>query len=96
MAYGHILKPDLLTVAPKGCFNLHAFFFVIPWCIPYRDCFSFCETETGIPHESVTRMDAGPIIDLERVKIPVSATGSDLRVILAKAVYLLSIDPCLY
>ena len=24
MAYGHILKEDLLTAAPFGCFNLHA------------------------------------------------------------------------
>ena len=87
MAYGHILKPDLLTVAPKGCFNLHAS--LLPayrGASPIETALALGETETGITlMRVVTRMDAGPIIDLERVKIPVSATGSDLRVILAKA-----------
>ena len=96
MAYGHILKTDLLTVAPKGCFNLHAS--LLPayrGASPIETALALGETETGITlMRVVPRMDGGPIIDFERVKVPVSATGPDLRIILAEACIPL-IDRCL-
>jgi methionyl-tRNA formyltransferase len=81
MAYGHILKDDLLETAPFGCFNLHAS--LLPkyrGASPIETALAMGEKETGVTlMRVVTRMDAGPIIDSEAVSISMSDTGSDLR-----------------
>ena len=81
MAYGHILKDDLLEAAPCGCFNLHAS--LLPkyrGASPIETALAMGERETGVTLMGVVpRMDAGPIIDSEAVSISMSDTGSDLR-----------------
>ena len=87
MAYGHILKHDMLTVAPVGCFNLHAS--LLPayrGASPIETALAYGETETGVTlMRVVPQMDAGPIVDAEKVKIDSSTTGPTLRVSLAES-----------
>ena len=61
MAYGHILKDDLLKAAPCGCFNLHAS--LLPkyrGASPIETALAMGELETGVTlMRVVPRMDAG-------------------------------------
>ena len=86
MAYGHILKNDMLTVASAGCFNLHAS--ILPayrGASPVETALACGNDETGVTlMRVVPKMDAGPVIDVEKVKIDDSTTGSSLRTSLAK------------
>jgi methionyl-tRNA formyltransferase len=81
MAYGHILKDELLEAAPCGCFNLHAS--LLPkyrGASPIETALAMGEKETGVTlMRVVPRMDAGSILDSEVVSISMSDTGSDLR-----------------
>ena len=81
MAYGHILKRDLLTVAPLGCFNLHAS--LLPryrGASPIETSLAMGGRKTGVTlMEVIPRMDAGPVIDVEEVEISVHDTGPSLR-----------------
>jgi methionyl-tRNA formyltransferase len=81
MAYGHILKLDLLEVASLGCFNLHAS--VLPsyrGASPIETALASGEKETGVTlMRIVPQMDAGPIVDIERVLIAEDDTGPTLR-----------------
>lgn len=81
MAYGHILKRDLLEVAPTGCFNLHAS--LLPayrGASPIETALASGERETGVTlMRVVPQMDAGPIVDAERVLVREDDTGSTLR-----------------
>ena len=81
MAYGHILKDELLEAAPSGCFNLHAS--LLPkyrGASPIETALAAGEKETGVNlMRVVPRMDAGHIVDSETVSISMSDTGSDLR-----------------
>jgi len=80
VAYGHILRPEILTTPPLGMINVHASLLPryrgpapIPWAILNG------ETETGV---SIMRMDAG--LDtgrvLQRVETPIAPddTGGSL------------------
>ncbi|HTC23824.1 MAG TPA: methionyl-tRNA formyltransferase [Gemmatimonadales bacterium] len=80
VAYGHILRPTILAVPPRGMINVHASLLPnyrgaapIPWAIMNG------ETETGI---SIMRMeaglDSGPV--LQRVATPIgpNETGGSL------------------
>ena len=86
MAYGHILKNDMLTVASAGCFNLHAS--ILPayrGASPIETALACGDGETGVTlMRVVPKMDAGPVIDVEKVKIDHSTTGPSLRASLAK------------
>lgn len=86
MAYGHILKNDMLTVASAGCFNLHAS--ILPayrGASPIETALACGDDETGVTlMRVVPKMDAGPVIDVEKVKIDDSTTGPSLRASLAK------------
>jgi len=86
MAYGHILKNDMLTVASAGCFNLHAS--ILPayrGASPVETALACGNDETGVTlMRVVPKMDAGPVIDIEKVKIDDSTTGPSLRTSLAK------------
>ena len=81
MAYGHILKDNLLHAAPHGCFNLHAS--LLPkyrGASPIETALAMGESETGVTlMRVIPRMDAGPVIDAEKVPISSSETGSSLR-----------------
>ena len=63
MAYGHILKDELLEAAPCGCFNLHASLLrnivVHPQSKPHWQW----GKETGVTVMSGSPMDVGPIVD---------------------------------
>jgi len=86
MAYGHILKNDMLMVASAGCFNLHAS--ILPayrGASPIETALACGDDETGVTlMRVVPKMDAGPVIDVEKVKIDDSTTGPSLRASLAK------------
>ena len=81
MAYGHILKDTLLEAAPLGCFNLHAS--LLPkyrGASPIETALAMGESESGVTlMRVIPRMDAGPMIDCEKVAISEQDTGSSLR-----------------
>ena len=81
MAYGHILKRDLLEVAPFGCFNLHAS--LLPayrGASPIETALALGEKVTGVTlMRVVPKMDAGPVVDVERVHVSEEDTGATLR-----------------
>jgi len=57
MAYGKILKKELLDIPPKGCINVHAS--LLPYhrgASPIQDCLLTGDKKTGI---SIMRMDEG-------------------------------------
>ena len=87
MAYGHILKKDLLTAAPLGCFNLHAS--LLPQyrgASPIETSLAMGDRKTGVTlMEVIPRMDAGPVIDVEEVEISDHDTGPSLRHKIANA-----------
>ena len=87
MAYGHILKKDLLTAAPLGCFNLHAS--LLPQyrgASPIETSLAMGDRKTGVTlMEVIPRMDAGPVIDVEEVEISGHDTGPSLRHKIANA-----------
>ena len=87
MAYGHILKRDLLEVAPSGCFNLHASLLpAFRGASPIETALAMGERETGVTlMRVVPRMDAGPVVDVERVAIEGDDTGQTLRAKLARS-----------
>ena len=81
MAYGHILKEELLKVSPFGCFNLHAS--LLPkyrGASPIETALAMGEQETGITlMRVVPKMDAEPVVDFEKVPIISTDTGISLR-----------------
>lgn len=81
MAYGHILSHQFLTLAPRGCYNLHAS--LLPsyrGASPIETSIACGGKETGVSlMRMVRRMDAGPVVDQERVVIDDQDTGSLLR-----------------
>ena len=87
MAYGHILKKSFLTLAPAGCFNFHAS--ILPkyrGASPIETAIAQGEKQTGVTlMKVITRMDAGPIIDSEGVKISEKDNGKNLRNKISKA-----------
>ena len=87
MAYGHILKEDLLTAAPFGCFNLHAS--LLPkyrGASPIESAIAMGEKKTGVTlMQVIPKMDAGPIIDTEAVIIDRGDRGPLLRAKIAQA-----------
>lgn len=87
MAYGHILKRDLIECAPSGCFNLHASLLpAFRGASPIETALAMGERETGVTlMRVVPRMDAGPIVDVERVAIEREDTGQTLRSKIARS-----------
>jgi methionyl-tRNA formyltransferase len=87
MAYGHILRRELLDTPPRGMWNLHAS--LLPkfrGASPVETAIVAGETETAVTlMRLVVKMDAGPIADAERVPILSTDTGPILRERLAQA-----------
>jgi len=87
MAYGHILKEELLNAPPYGCFNLHAS--LLPkyrGASPIETAIAMGEQESGVTlMQVVPQMDAGPVVDAEIVPIEESDQGATLRKKIADA-----------
>ncbi len=71
MAYGHILRNNILSLPKLGSYNFHAS--ILPkyrGASPVETAIACGENETGISlMEIVPKMDAGDIIDIEKVAI---------------------------
>lgn len=86
-AYGHIIKKDFLNTPPLGMINFHGS--LLPayrGAFPVETAIACGETVTGITlMQMIPKMDAGDILDQERVDITPSDTGASLRLKLAQA-----------
>ena len=87
MAYGHILKKGLLNAPPLGCWNFHAS--ILPkhrGASPVESAILAGDTETGVSlMKIIPRMDAGPVLDVEKAPISDQDTSPSLREKLALA-----------
>ena len=87
MAYGHILKRNFLEFAPAGCFNLHAS--ILPkyrGASPIETAIAMGENETGVTLiRVIPKMDAGPIVDVQKVTISSYDTGVSVRTKIGEA-----------
>ena len=87
MAYGHILKEDFLKTPPLGMLNFHAS--LLPayrGASPIETAIACGDTETGISlMEMVKKMDAGSVMDQEKVSIDERETSTSLREKLSQA-----------
>jgi len=87
MAYGHILRDELLKVPRYGCFYLHASLLSkYRGASPVETVLAMGEQKTGVSlMHVVPRMDAGPVVDVEIVAIEESDQGATLRHKIAEA-----------
>lgn len=87
MAYGHILKRDLLAIPPGGFVNFHAS--LLPkyrGASPVESAVASGERETGVSlMKIIPAMDAGPVCDVETIPIGEADTGHSVRENLAEA-----------
>lgn len=87
MAYGHILKDDLIATPRRGTLNLHTS--LLPkyrGASPIQTAIACGEKETGVTlMRIVRRLDAGPIADVECVSIEARDTALDVEAKLAAA-----------
>ncbi|MDR1255591.1 MAG: methionyl-tRNA formyltransferase [Puniceicoccales bacterium] len=87
MAYGHILRECVLTLPRLGIYNFHAS--ILPkyrGASPVETAIACGEKVTGVSlMEIVEKMDAGDVIDMERVPIGANDFASDLYGKLAHA-----------
>ncbi len=81
MSYGHILKQDVLDLPPLGALNLHTS--LLPAYrgpAPIEAAIANGEKESGVTlMEMVPKVDAGSILDCEKVPICSWDTSADLR-----------------
>ncbi len=87
MAYGRILRENLLGFAPGGCVNFHAS--LLPayrGASPLETALACGETVSGVSLMRVVRaLDAGPVCDRESFPITPSDTAPDLHLKAAAA-----------
>ena len=87
MAYGHILSQDVIDTPQLGTLNLHTS--ILPkyrGASPVQTAITCAETETGVTlMRMVLKLDAGPVADVERVKIDPLDTASAVEGKLAAA-----------
>ena len=87
MAYGHMLGSNLLAAAPLETWNLHAS--ILPrhrGASPIESAILAGDSETGVSlMKVIPRMDAGPVLDVERFTISPEDTSPTLREKLAQA-----------
>ena len=87
MAYGHILRQEVIDTPRLGTLNLHTS--VLPayrGASPIQTAIAGGETETGVTlMRMVLQLDAGPVADLERVTIEPLDTAHDVEGKLAQA-----------
>jgi len=87
MAYGHILRQSLLESVPHWMWNLHASLLpAFRGASPVESAIVSGAKETGVSlMRMVKKMDAGPVVGVEKVAILGSDTGPTLRARLAHA-----------
>jgi methionyl-tRNA formyltransferase len=87
MAYGHILKQDVIDTPRLGTLNLHTS--VLPryrGASPIQTATACGERETGVTlMKMVLQLDAGPVADVERVPIGPLDTAAEVEARLAQA-----------
>jgi len=87
MAYGHILKPELIDTPRLGTLNLHTS--ILPayrGASPIQTAIACGEITTGVTLMRLVReLDAGPVADLERVVIGSLDTATEVEAKLAEA-----------
>jgi len=87
MAYGHLLSQRLIDTPPLGVWNLHAS--LLPryrGASPIQGAVACGESETGVSlMRMVRQMDAGPVVDVERVPVARRDTALDVEAKLAAA-----------
>jgi len=87
MAYGHILRDPVIAVPHLGTYNLHTSLLPhLRGASPIQTAVALGEKITGVTLMRIVReLDAGPIVDQERVNIEILDTATDLESKLAKA-----------
>jgi methionyl-tRNA formyltransferase len=87
MAYGHILKQDVIDTPRLGTLNLHTS--ILPkyrGASPIQTATASGESETGVTlMKMVLRLDAGPVAGVERVSIGPLDTAAEVEAKLAQA-----------
>lgn len=87
MAYGHILRQEVIDTPRLGTLNLHTS--VLPayrGASPIQTAITCRETESGVTlMRLVLQLDAGPVADVERVRIDPLDTARELEGKLAQA-----------
>jgi methionyl-tRNA formyltransferase len=87
MAYGHILKPDVIATPRLGTLNLHTS--ILPryrGASPIQTATACGDAETGVTlMRIVPALDAGPVADVECVPIESLDTAADVEAKLAQA-----------
>jgi len=87
MAYGQILRQEVIDLPRLGTFNLHTS--ILPayrGASPIQTAICCREKETGVTlMRMVLRLDAGPVAEVERVPIEPRETAADLERKLAHA-----------
>ena len=87
MAYGHILRDDVIATPRLGTFNLHTS--LLPayrGASPIQTAVASGERETGVTYMRIVRqLDAGPSLDAERVAIAPTDTALEVEAKLSAA-----------
>lgn len=87
MAYGHILRQDVIDTPRLGTVNLHAS--ILPrfrGASPIQSAIASGERETGVSlMRMVLALDAGPVADVERFAIGPLDTAADIEARMADA-----------
>lgn len=87
MAYGHILRDDFIATPRHGMLNLHTS--ILPkyrGASPIQTAVASGERETGVTlMRIVRRLDAGPIVDVERVPVDPLDTALEVEAKLSQA-----------
>ncbi len=87
MAYGHLLKQEMIDTPRLGTLNLHTS--VLPkyrGASPIQTAITCGEKETGVTLMRIAlKLDAGPVADVERVSIGPLDTASTVETKLAQA-----------
>lgn len=80
VAYGEILRQDVLSLAPHGCLNVHPS--LLPryrGSSPVQAAILNGDTETGVSIiKLIRRMDAGPIVAQRRIPLDGTETAGEL------------------
>lgn len=80
VAYGHILRQDVIDLPAQGTLNIHAS--LLPrWrgAAPIQAAILAGDAETGVSiQRMVLKLDAGPVLHESRIPIPEQMTGGEL------------------
>jgi methionyl-tRNA formyltransferase len=87
MAYGHILRQDVIDTPRLGTFNFHTS--ILPayrGASPIQTAVACGESVTGVTlMRMVLKLDAGPVADVERVRVAVLDRAHEVEAKLAEA-----------